>query len=389
MANTRADDGQFVVAQYNYLHGRNPTAAELTQAVDQLQGGMTRDRWSAVAEKYGNEEADVTRIFRQTIGRDPTPQEVSDMANGLRNGTTNRKDLTTYLQGKPEALLKPPAAPGTTPGQENAKDYMNDTLRQYGLDGLSDWAWNEIQAGNSTDRVLQDLRKTDQYQQRFKGMALRQAAGLPAISEGQYIQYETAVRQMMRAAGLPSDFYDSPNDFANFIGKDVSISEMQSRINDGYLAASNASTEVKQQLQSLYGVSQGQLAAYFLDPDKALPLIQRQWAAAQDSGAAVQAGYGALNQTEAERLASLGVSGTQAAQGFSTLVGSQQLFQNLPGETGDLISRQQQQDAMFANNATDRQLIVKRGEQRVSEGSGASAFALGNQGVTSLSQEMK
>lgn len=394
---TRAEDEAWVLDEYRVLYGRVPNPNELNHVVDALQNGTyTRQRWDAESQPGGDPTATVTRIYTEVVGQPPThPEGVKYYADRLANGSMTQAQVRAemsaqtatnrQLQGQTVGSL----TTDDTANRDNARAYLDDTLNMYGLNGLSDWAWGEIQAGNSNARIIQDLRKTDQYKQRFKGMELRKMAGLPAIDESTYISYETAVRQAMRAAGMPADFYDSVDDFANFIGKDVSLSEIQSRINDGYLAASQASKEIKDQLQTLYGIGQSQLAAFFLDPDKALPLIQRDWQAAQISGTAVQAGYGALNQTEAERLASLGVSAQQAAQGFGTLVGSQQLFTDLPGEVGGAISRDVQQAAVFANDANARQTIIKKGEQRVSAGSGANAFAIGNQGVTSLNQEIK
>lgn len=393
---TRAEDEAWVAQEFQTLYGRAPSTYELNHVVDALQNGTyTRARWDAEAQTGGNPTATVTRIYTEVVGKPPTdPAGVQYYAQRLQSGQITQAQMRAEMSA---TTAKNRAAQGQTSPQdlgadqsskESARAYIDDELRSFGLQGLSDWAWGEIQSGASPERVIQDLRKTPEYLQRFKGMALRQQNGLPAISEADYINYETAVRQAMRAAGMPSGFFDSPDDFANFIGKDVSLSEIQSRINDGYLAASQASREVKDQLLGLYGIGQSQLAAYFLDPDKALPLIQRQWMAAQDSGAAVQAGYGSLTRAEAERLASLNVSYAQAQAGFQQLQSASQLFTDLPGEVGGSIDRATQMSAAFANDANAQNVIVRKGEQRVSAGSGANAFAVGNQGVTSLRQEV-
>lgn len=387
-----ASDRQFVVDQWQYLFGRNPTQQELDSQTAVLQSGVSRADFTKEWEKANPEEA-VTRIFREEVGRDPTPQELSDLARGLTLGRTTRTETRNWLATSyaPGVLhgAQPAGPTGPSAEQQSARAYLDDQLSSWGLGGLGDFAWGEIQNGSPSQRVIQDLRKTPEYAQRFPAMAARSAAGLPAISEAEYIGYESQAQQLLRAAGLPADFYDTPADFANFIGKNVSISELQTRVNDGFLEAMNAPAEFRQQLQEMYGVTAGQLTAFFLDPDRSLPLIQRDWSAAQASGAAVQAGYGALGLSEAERLASLGVSSQQAQQGFSQLVDSKQLFQNLPGEVGATISRAEQQNAVFANDAKARAKILKQGAERVSAGSGVQSFQLGQSGAAGLGQEQK
>lgn len=376
------DDRRYVIEQWQYLFGRMPTAAEVNHNVGELQKGLPRTQFMAFMEKLGARDA-IIRIYQQVLGRMPASHEINGNMEKFAAGTMTRQLLTQRLSGSVEALLREPT-PAEDPADKDAHEYLKGVLDSYGLSSLGDWAWQQIQEGYSTDRILQNLRETGEYKQRFKGLTLRREAGFNAISEGEYIAYETAVRQMMRAAGMPADFYDSPDDFANFIGRDVSASEMQARIDQGYLAASQAPPEVRDQLRSLYGITEGQLAAFFLDPDRALPLLQRQLGAAQASGAAVMSGYGALSQGEAENLAALGVDEGQARQGFGALVESRELFGGLPGMGEEAISRDTQQAAVFGGDAQAMEQIKRRASERVSAGSGAQSFTIGQDGVTGL-----
>lgn len=381
---TAGENRAWIITQWEYLYGRQPTAAEVDRNVALLGGGLTRSAWMQRAERVRGEDS-VRRLYQQALGRDPSPQMLAYHVERLNSGATTRRKLTEWLAQSTEALLREPdEAPD--PSKENARDYLTSVLEQYGLGGMGDWAWEQIQAGHTNERILQDLRQTDTYKQRFVGMEARRAAGLPAISEGEYIAYESSVRQMMRAAGMPAEFYDQPQDFADLISNDVSVAEMQSRINEGYLAASQAPAEVREQLRNLYGVEEGQLAAFFLDPDRALPLIERQWSASRISGAAQRTGYGALNATEAERLAALGVSDQQAQEGFGALAENEELFGALPGDQDGLITREEQQNAIFGSDARAREKIDRKAGARRSAGSGAQAFALGQEGVAGLSR---
>jgi hypothetical protein len=385
MATDPADDRRYVIEQWQYLFGRQPTVDELNYSVGFLQAGQDRSVWLANAERAGAEEA-VKRLYMETLGREPNSAELLWQSTRIRNGDLTRKALLQQLAGSAEGLLREPEEE-PDPDAENALTYLNNVLEGYGLGGLGDWAWQQIQEGYSPDRIIQNLRQRDEYKQRFIGLERRREAGLPAISEAEYIAYETDVRQMMRAAGLPADFYDSPEDFATFIGNDVSPMEMQARINEGYLAASQAPPEVRQQLETLYGVGQGQLAAFFLDPDRALPLIERQFQASQISAAAQRTTYGSLDAAEAERLASLGITDQEAQQGFGALAERKELFQAMPGIQGEEgIDRAMQQRAIFEGDASALAAIERRAGSRVAQGRGSQGFALGETGVSALGE---
>lgn len=382
-----ADDRRWIIEQWRYLFNNLPSAEMLEEQVASLQSGkVSRTQWMASFERLGAGNT-VRRFYREILGReaDLSDPRVNAWVRALENGTLTRAQLRERLAGSTEALLRQPQeTPDLT--QEDSLVYLKTVLDGYGLGALGDWAWDQIKQGFSPDRIIQNLRETDAYKQRFKGLEQRRLAGLPAISEAEYIAYESDVRQMMRAAGMPADFYDNPDDFANFIGKDVSVAEMQARISEGYLAASQAPAEVREQLRTLYGVDEGQLAAFFLDPDRALPIIQRQFTAAQVSGAASRTGYGGLNAAEAENLAVLGITEREAEQGFGVLVESRELFGTLPGMAEQEITRETQQAAVFGGDANARSAIERRAAERRSAASGAQSFAIGSGGIAGLSE---
>lgn len=384
---TIEDDRRWVVEQWRALFNNTPSAEMLDYQAGVLQKGVSRSAWVASLETQDAQNT-VARFYKEILGREFNPSDPRDAAwvSQLQGGAITRAQLRERLSGSTEALLRAPQG-ADEDADKDAFAYLKRVLDDYGLGSLGDWAWQQIQSGGSNERIIQDLRETTEYKQRFAGLELRKAKGLPAISEAEYIGYESSVRQMMRAAGMPADFYDQPDDFAKLIGSDVSVAEMQARVNDGYMAASQAPMEVRQELQALYGITAGGLAAFFLDPDRALPLIERQFAAAQVSGSAVQSGYGALDKTEAERIAAFGVSDAEARSGFSALQQSRELFGSLPGEDAAQIDRATQQAAVFGGDTNARNAIEKRAKERVSQGSGAQSFAVGQGGVAGLGVE--
>jgi hypothetical protein len=167
---------------------------------------------------------------------------------------------------------------------------------------------------------------------------------------------------------MPTGFYDDPTDFQNFIAQDVSVEELAGRIDQGYQAVRNAPTNVVNEFKRLYGVSEGDLAAYFIDPDRARPTFDRYEAERQARSAAISAqaqqqAQIQLQTQEAEALARAGVTAEQAQAGFTSITESQGLFEaQMLGE--EAVTREEQIGAVFGTNAEARQAIARRKARR-------------------------
>ena len=206
-----------------------------------------------------------------------------------------------------------------TGDQRNAYSALVSIFNSYDLGSLAPDILKYVQQGFNSDTISLLLQNTDAYKQRFAGNQIRLKNGYSVLSPADYIATEQAYRQSMRAAGLPQGFYDSPSDFTNFIGSDVSASEMNSRIQLASQATLTASPQYTQALKQM-GLSQGDLTAYFLDPQKALPLLQQQSATAAIGSEAIVRGL-TFDQGYAQQLAQAGFSQSQAAQGYSQIAG--------------------------------------------------------------------
>lgn len=293
---------------------------------------------------------------------------------------------------------KPNEAPGqkTSPAatanqlstaQRNAWAYLQQLLDSYGLGSLSQFVITELISGRSQDEIALDLQQTPEFKAAFPEIAARKAAGLPAISPGEIVSYRNSAVQLMRAAGLPQGFYDSPQDVQGLISSDVSLSELNDRINAAKDATYNIDPAAQARLYQEFGLAPGSgaLAAFFLDDKKALPLLQQQLQAAQIGGAADQVGYGGLSNDTALQLAQSGVTAAQARQGFNTLGGEQQLFTGLPGENATTIGQDQQLQAQFYGNVDAQQAIERRRQSRQAEFTDGGAFAATSKGLGGLS----
>jgi LysM repeat protein len=221
--------------------------------------------------------------------------------------------------------------------RESARLIVRRILEQYGLGSLVDTVMGAITSAESLteDRLMATIRDTADYKERFRGNEIRRAAGLNVLGEGEYVAVEKAYSDIMRAAGLPQGFYDQPSDFAQLIGGGVSVAELSQRVTVGYRSVAEADPTVREQMRMMYGLTDGELAAYFLDPDRALPIIERQVATARLGAAAARQGFGeSVERMAFERMVGLGVTEEQATEVFGTLAGARELLTPLEaGET--------------------------------------------------------
>ncbi len=268
-----------------------------------------------------------------------------------------------------------------------AKQILIDTLTLYGLGSLVPTADRILQENpdieKRPDMILPMLADTPEYKERFKGNEARIKAGLPALDPGTYIATENALRQTLRASGLPRGFYDTETQLRQFIEQDISPNELSARVNEGYRAALNAPQQVRDELQQLYGLTESDLAAYYLDPTVAVDVLRTRTQAAQIAAQArQQTGSGLLAQ-QAEELARQGVTEAQAREGFGVIAQQQGLFEaQMAGEQA--VSREEQIAGTFGTSAAAQQRIATRRRRRQAEFEAGGGFAAGQGGVIGL-----
>lgn len=264
-----------------------------------------------------------------------------------------------------------------------------DTFRSWGLpDSLAHWAWTEQVAGKSDEEIALDLQERPEFKAEYGNVIEgRKTKGLAPMSVEEILSYRQNARELFHAAGLPKEFYDTKDEIDRFMVGNVSLAELNTRVQRHQQAAYNTPREVLDLLARDYGINDaGALTAWYMDPDVAEPLLDRQYQAATIGGAAIRTGFGATTREQNENLAMLGVTADQATSGFGQLAGQSELFNPLPGEsTGETITQDEQIAAVFGGNARERRRIARqqRSRQAVFEGGGGFATTAG--GVTGLS----
>lgn len=281
------------------------------------------------------------------------------------------------------------AATAARQRRTDARTTINAVLSSYGLGELAEYTYNEIIVKetvniNNPDAIVFALREQPAYQKRFAGNAARARKGLPELDPASYIGLENQFRETLRANGLPANFYDSTEDFTRLIEGDVSPAELNERVQQGYRAVVDADPQVKRQMQELYGVGDAELAAYFLDPERAAPLLTRQARAAQIAARGVEQGGIQLSGALAEDLARRGVTEAEAQRGFAEISALGELRQAFAGETA--LTQEQLVGQQFGTDIQAQQELERRRRLRIGEFAGGGQFAQTRGGTSGATQ---
>lgn len=294
---------------------------------------------------------------------------------------------------KADRLARERAAAALNQQRVDAFSSLRALLSRVGLSELEGAVQGVITSGRvniaDPDAIMFALRDQPAYQKRFAANKKRVENGFAELSPETYIAMEEQYRQTLAANGMPVGFYNDQKDFEKFIEGDVSISELQGRLREGYAKVANADPAVIRQMQELYGVSQGDLAAYFIDPERARPLLtaadyRRQAQAAAIAARGFEQGGLQLTAGSAEDLARRGITPEEAQARFAERTRLAGLFEEMTGEQA--MSEEEKLGATFGYDVGAQQNLQRRAATRVAQFQGGGQFAR-TSGATSGSVE--
>ena len=276
---------------------------------------------------------------------------------------------------------------------ESAFDIIRQTLAFYGLQDLAPmiqarFSDQTITGDDNIDTIGVKLADTPEFQARFPANKILKDQGKQQYSVSDYIRLESSYRNTLASRGMPGGFYDQPADFQNFIAQEVSPDELAGRIDQGYQAVRNAPQNVVNEFKRLYGASEGDLAAYFIDPERARPTFDRYEAERQARSAAISAqaqqqAQIELDRQQAEALARAGISTDQAQAGFTEIGQTQQLLgTTMAGEQA--LTQEEIVGGTFGTNAQARQAIASRKRRRQAAFEAGGELGVTQPGVTGL-----
>jgi hypothetical protein len=270
----------------------------------------------------------------------------------------------------------------TSPAGASAKATIAATLQQFGLDpSLAQTLWTDwyVNEGRPIEQISLDIQQTPQFKARFPGFDTLAQKGL-AWSPAQYIQYEQSVTQAMQAAGLPAGFYDSHDDFGDFIKNGWSPNEIVDAVEAAGTAAQTAPPETLATLKR-WGITDGDMTAFWLNPDKAMPFIERKflYGTAQLAGAGERGGFGAAfggELTQAEAAAAL--QGGATAETLGNVTRLAPLFSETAEESSDL-GRATALGAAAGQAGAEEALAKRRAARQARFSGGGGAAGIGGQ----------
>lgn len=205
-----------------------------------------------------------------------------------------------------------------TGADRDAASALISMFEQYDLGSLASTIVRYLKQDWGDDAIYSALQETREWKQRFRGNELRQKAGLPVLPPSEYIATERAYRQALQASGMPRGMWDKQNDFHEFIAKDISPTEIAERATFAKEAALSVDGEQRKALARRYGIGVGDLAAYFLNPSKALPELQKKYDVAMLEAERTRAGFNSRSAS-ASALYSAGITPEQAREGYSAI----------------------------------------------------------------------
>src|SRR5580692_3679403 len=287
-------------------------------------------------------------------------------------------------------------APATTAAtQQEASAVFQQTLQAYGFDAadtaaLTQCATDQITGAGQPSglpvpesQVALNLMQTPQFAARFPGIIAQQKAGTPVMSPGDYVSYEQQAYQTAHAAGLPAGFL-TPQVIGNLVANQVDPQELSDRITQGYQAVAETTPETRQYMQDAFGVGPGGLAAYFLNPDIATPLLMQQATAAQIGGAGMVSGFNPLPAALTLKAAQLGVSASQGEQDLTGETALQLALTRgtLEQKTGPgTITQTQLAGGKLLGDEADLEATRLAGETRVGGLAGGGGYGTTQRGV--------
>lgn len=289
-----------------------------------------------------------------------------------------------------------PAAPAVQtytppPAAFSALQLMENTLRNaLGIEGLGSWAAGLYNRGASPIEIIQALRYGTDTSPEGQAARARYLEAFPRIDEFiksgifagenpelQYIGYRNTVAEAAQRYGINEDLF-TKDKVATYIGNRTSAAELSDRMSQAATAVATTPAETMSILRDYYGVQNGDLISFYLDPETTEAMLQKRYTAARIGTEAMRQQFG-IDVALAENLATRGVSVDEAQTGFAA-ARRQEAFMAGRGETA---TQRALIGAQFGEEESRRQIerIARSRAGQFAEGGG---FATTQQGVAGL-----
>lgn len=263
-----------------------------------------------------------------------------------------------------------------------------DSLRQLfidnGLQELADVITQSIQNNgiDNANLVYEDLRKSDTYKTRFKGNFDRLASGKNMLSEGEYLQQENMYREVMTPYGAGA--LATRDNFAKFIGNDISVRELNNRFDVAYNRVTKAvdsnDKALVDQLKVMYpGVTDNELATSLLLGREGSEYLNTKINVAEIKAAEVETGI--QSNLGASFLQSQGINRNQARVGLNKVAEQKAGYEQASrmfGETSTQdLQKELEQENLLGQTSKRTKRLASQSRAQFGGQSGITAGSLG------------
>lgn len=258
----------------------------------------------------------------------------------------------------------------TTPTQQESSLVMLQALlKQWGLESLGSTVSDMLTNGDTADVIPIKLRETDAYKTRFKGNLDRIAAGLPALSEAEYLTTETALKAVVRRY-VGAGTYDTKDQLDKWMSADLSPQELNDRMGlyaDRYQSTSQTAVQRPDGSWTTVGAM---WASHGLTPQDAIvalmdPKVDETTLKRQSNIYAL--GAQSVNAFHNDSVLNQDLLGSLADRGVEANAATQKNLQDVAGRTGyeSMLAKGQsvdltQEDQLNAGLADDARAEAKR-----------------------------
>lgn len=191
-----------------------------------------------------------------------------------------------------------------------AYDTIQKILESYRITGLASVLetirdeYPEISSDELITLLQFDSRYNAKFNERFAANVLRQKAGKPVYSPGEYLALEQGFQKVFDSYNLPT--FKTQAYYDKFIETDVDVVDVTERVQLAYdrILGDVATKSAFQKFFSSLGFSD--IVAGMLDPVNQLPALQQKVKAAEIGGAAIRQGLTASELAATEAQANVG-----------------------------------------------------------------------------------
>jgi hypothetical protein len=271
----------------------------------------------------------------------------------------------------------------------NLGPIMTQILNRYGLSGMGTWLSQRITEGATLEEIEIELYDRPEFKAAFpeiearRALAQQQGVNLRPLSPDEILDYRTQARGLMRSMGLPPSFYTANAAFFELLVNDVSLDELQWRLDNATARVAQAPPEVRAVFGELFGgAALDAIYALFVDPDRAVPELENILQTAEAGGAARRFGFD-LTQSQMTRLEQQNLTYGQLTQGFAALDVTRSLFdETLYEEVDDFEVGEEGIAGAFGLEGGAAERLERRGQTRAAQTQGSSGGAIDQYGAS-------